>query len=221
MVLSIIFLAILVLVGIYVFQDRTKKLEDRRYKDIDKLIINSDVSDINFYKSEDENIRVVIYGLTTDNVELVEGSKELSIDKHGKKGYCLINCRNKIDIYLPSEYNSINITTEVGSINVEEIKVNSLTFNSDSGNVKLGSTNTVNITTNSGNVDIKEIIGTASSSIKTDSGNITIDKISNLKVESNVELGSNEVSTIDGEFTLKLETNAESINIKEYENKSE
>jgi len=221
-ILCIIFIVLLLsFLCIYLLQDKSKLLEDRKYKDINKLVINSEVSDINFYKSEDEFTRVVIYGLSKDKVELVEGNKELSIDKHGSKSYCLINCDNKIDIYLPNDLDSLNITTDVGSVNTESVYVSSLTIKSDVGSINVGVSNIVNIITNVGSVSIKEISGTDNSLVKTDVGSITIDKISNLKVESNVDFGNNDIVNNDGEFILKLETNVGSVKVKEYENKSE
>ena len=72
-ILSALILAILFL------QDRTKKLEDRKYKEISKIIIESNSSNINFYKSDDEQVRVVVYGSQKDKVQIVEGTKYLNI----------------------------------------------------------------------------------------------------------------------------------------------
>lgn len=211
--LTIVVIFALSFIIIYSLQDRTKLLEDRKYKEIEKLTINSEIADINFYKSEDNNTRVVIYGLVNDKVELVEGSKELSIEKHGKSGNCLINCNNKIEIYLPNDLNSLIVNTDVGNINTKKINISSLTVKSDVGNVVVGNTNLVNISTNVGNVSIKEINATGNSIIKTDVGNIKIDKINNLKIEANTDIGSNDIVNSDGEFTLKLETNVGSIKV--------
>ena len=217
-VLKIIFAIIIILllscITIYLIQDKTKLLEDRKYKDINEIIIDSDVANITFYKSEDDYTKVVIYGLKSDKVELIEGSNELNINKHGKSGFCLINCENKIDIYLANDLDSLSITTDVGNVNTKKININSLNIKSDVGNIDVGSTNVVNITTNVGNVSINEIKGNGNSSIKTDVGNINIDKINNLKIESNVDIGNNDIVNSDGEYTLKLETNVGSIKVK-------
>lgn len=220
-IISMIVLFALLFILTYITQDKTKLLEDRKYKDIDKIIINSEIANITFYNSEDEHTKVVIYGLERDKVELIEGSKELTIEKHGKKGNCLINCNNKIDIYLPNDLDSLSITTDVGNINTKKININNLTVKTDVGNVTVGNTNIVNITTNVGNVSINEIKGTDNSVIKTDVGNIIVNKVYNLKVESNVDLVNSSIVESNGEFTLKLETNVGSVKVKNYDNKSE
>ena len=219
--LAILIVCIIIISLIFLFQDNTKLLEDRKYKDIEELIINSEVASVNFYKSDDLNTRVVIYGLTSDNVELIEGNKELSINKRGANGFCLINCDNKIDIYLPTDLKKLSITTDVGSINTQNIIADSINIKTDVGNISIGKTNVVNITTNVGSVSVKQIEGTSNSFIKTDVGSINIEKISNLKIESNVELGSSDIINSDGEFILKLETNVGSVKVSNYENKSE
>ena len=56
-VLVVISIAIL---GIFFVQDRTKKLEDRKYKEIESLNIYADSANINIYRSTDEQVRVVI-----------------------------------------------------------------------------------------------------------------------------------------------------------------
>ena len=219
--LAILIVCIIIISLIFLFQDNTKLLEDRKYKDIEELIINSEVASVNFYKSDDLNTRVVIYGLTSDNVELIEGNKELSINKRGANGFCLINCDNKIDVYLPTDLKKLSITTDVGSINTQNIIADSINIKTDVGNISIGKTNVVNITTNVGSVSVKQIEGTSNSFIKTDVGSINIEKISNLKIESNVELGSSDIINSDGEFILKLETNVGSVKVSNYENKSE
>ena len=89
-----------IILGVLFLQDRTKKIEDRNYKEINKVIIDADTSDINIYKSKDESVRVVAYGTAKDEVQIIEGSKYLTITKKTSKKTCFLNCKNEIGIYI-------------------------------------------------------------------------------------------------------------------------
>ena len=78
-ILVVLVVISVIILGILFFQDKTKKLEDRSYKEIEKIIVGVDSTNINIYKSLDNNVRVVIYGTKKDNTEIIEGSKELTV----------------------------------------------------------------------------------------------------------------------------------------------
>ena len=50
-----------IILGVLFLQDRTKKIEDRNYKEINKVIIDADTSDINIYKSKGRLKAELIY----------------------------------------------------------------------------------------------------------------------------------------------------------------
>ena len=223
--ITLVVIAILsgLILAILFLQDRTKKLEDRSYKEINKIIIDSDTADINFYKSGDEKVRVVVYGTSKDKVQIVEGTKYLTISKETKKKTCILNCKNEIDIYIPDDFEKIELKTSVGNIYAEKVTIKDITINSDIGNVSLDNVNVFNINTNVGNVTINTINAKNNSSIKTDVGNVTIDKLVNLKLDAKSEKGSVVIPYIkeEQEFTLKIESNVGNIDINQYEIKSE
>lgn len=219
-VLVVISIAIL---GIFFVQDRTKKLEDRKYKEIESLNIYADSANINIYRSTDEQVRVVIYGTKNDTVELIEGSKYLNISKTTGKNRCFLNCKNELDIYVPNEFKNIIIKSDVGNVTTENISINNLSITTDVGNVTIDKVNVINVNSNVGNVVVKEVYGTNNSSIKTDVGNVNVDKIINLKLAAKSETGSVVIPVIKEElqFTLNIETNIGNIDINSHEVKSE
>lgn len=222
--ISLIVLVVIsgLILGILFLQDRTRKLEDRKYKEINKINVSSDTSNINFYKSEDEQIRVVVYGSNKDKVEIIEGTKSLIINKETGSKTCLLNCKNEINIYVPEDFENIEINSETGNINVEKVTIKNIKIDSDLGNINIFKTENVNITSNTGNVNINILKATNNSNIKTDVGNVYITNISNLKLETKSETGSviKPVIKEEQEFTLKIETNVGNIDINHYDNKS-
>ena len=210
------------ILAILFFQDRTKKLEDRDYKDIKKITVETDKANINFYKSDDEKVRVVVYGSSKDTVKIIEGSQELSISKETGNTTCFLNCKNQVNIYVPEDFPFILVKSEIGNIN-SKVKLVSSDINSDKGNIDLYKVNIVNINSNIGNILIDEINGTYNSTIKTDIGNVTIKKIVNLFINAKSEVGSVVIPVIKDsqEFTLTVETNKGNIGIDHHESKSE
>ena len=219
-VLVVISIAIL---GIFFVQDRTKKLEDRKYKEIESLNIYADSANINIYRSNDEQVRVVVYGTKNDTVEIIEGTRYLNISKTTGKNRCFLNCKNELDIYVPNEFKNIIIKSDVGNVKTENISINNLSITTDVGNVTIDKVNVINVNSNVGNVVIKEVYGTNNSSIKTDVGNVNVDKIINLKLAAKSETGSVVIPVIKEElqFTLNIETNIGNIDINSHEVKSE
>ena len=100
--ITLIILAILsgTILAILFLQDRTKKLEEREYKEINSIVVATDNANINFHKSKDEKVKVVVYGSSKDFVEIIEGSKSLTISKMTGNTNCFLNCKNEVNIYI-------------------------------------------------------------------------------------------------------------------------
>ena len=211
-----------IILGVLFLQDRTKKIEDRNYKEINKVIIDADTSDINIYKSKDESVRVVAYGTAKDEVQIIEGSKYLTITKKTSKKTCFLNCKNEIDVYVPEDFEKLEIKVEEGNINVDKVTVKNIVANTELGNISIYKTENVDLTSNTGNIYINIIKATNNSSIKTEVGNINITNTSNLKLEAKSETGSVVIPVIKEEqdFTLKIESKVGNIDIIHHENKS-
>ena len=211
-----------IILGVLFLQDRTKKIEDRNYKEINKVIIDADTSDINIYKSKDESVRVVAYGTAKDEVQIIEGSKYLTITKKTSKKICFLNCKNEIDVYVPEDFEKLEIKVEEGNINVDKVTVKNIVANTELGNISIYKTENVDLTSNTGNIYINIIKATNNSSIKTEVGNINITNTSNLKLEAKSETGSVVIPVIKEEqdFTLKIESKVGNIDIIHHENKS-
>lgn len=218
-VLAIISGAIL---AVLFLQDRTKKLEDREYKDINTIAVSTDKANVNIYKSDNEKVKVVVYGSSKDNVEIVEGTKSITISKITGNTKCYLNCKNQVNIYIPDTVSYVDIKTEQGNLTADR-DISRIKINSDSGNINLQKVQSMNIISKSSNVVVDTIDANRDSSIKLESGNVDINKVSNLNLDVKSIDGSSVIPYIreEQEFTLKIETKKGNINIEHHENKSE
>ena len=220
--IGLVVLSIMVLLILFI-QDRTRKLEDREYKEIEGITINSDKANINIYKSDNDKVKVVVYGSNKDTVKIVEGSKYLTVTKETGKNKCFLNCKNEINLYIPDNLYIITINSKLGNISFDNVLVNNINVKTDKGNVLIDKSNSIKVESDKGNVTINEINANNDSYIKTDIGNIAINKIINLKIEAKSETGSVVIPYIkeEQEHTLKIESNKGNVDIDSYENKSE
>lgn len=221
-ILVVLVVISVIILGILFFQDKTKKLEDRSYKEIEKIIVGVDSANINIYKSLDNNVRVVIYGTKKDNTEIIEGSKELTVHYTSKDTVCFLKCNKSVDIYVPDKFPELRITTTTGDIYSSDVTVNNMNAFSQDGNITIDKVQNVDVDTTYGDVSIKEINANDDSYIKTNTGDINISKIINLNLNIITEFGHKVVPVIRNEqdYTLKIETNVGIINIDSHEDKS-
>ena len=219
--IALVAISLVILVLLFL-QDGSKKLEDRSYKEINNIVINGDVADITFHKSEDEKVRVVVTGSKKDIVELIEGTKSLIINQTSKNSFCIFRCSKEIEVYLPDNFLSVNINSNVGDISSDNLTINNVLIKNSVGDISLYKTNIVDITSDVGDVFIKEIKGTGDSKIISNVGDIEIDKIINLNLDVKSDIGDKVIPVIKDkqEYTLKIETNVGDIDIDSYDDKS-
>lgn len=176
-----------------IIYDKQFELED--IKDID---IKQDAGDIIIKESENDNIKVVLYGEKEGDaeVELINGN--LKIDNtHHKRNFIFFNfgvTTNDIIIYVPSSYsNEIKIKNDYGKCVMTDLENATVNIDCDAGDVELGKIKNAILKCDYGNIEIKEILNKCE--IKADCGNIKIDTIS-IKENSNIkaDLGNIDIS---------------------------
>ena len=207
--------SIIVVVAILVFEKGSKVLNQSKYENLDKIVIDSEYSNIEVKLLDTDSVSILIYGKKDDELSVKEENKVLTIKKTSTKGVCLINCDDKIILYLPKEFERLDITTEMGDINAKDVTINDINIKSKIGNVKLGTIKSANIETEIGNVTIENFEGEFDSYIKTDTGNVTIKKTKNLNIDAKTTSGKvNVKDTKDNDYELKIETNIGNIKVK-------
>lgn len=207
-------------------------------ENVKTIDINQDAGDIIFKNTEENNIRVEVYGEKKSDAEVSLISDELKIKfNNGNNGWKFFNfggISGDIKIYIPSTYagnikikndagdirlanlenSNLDIDCDAGNIKIDKIK--GVSVKCDAGNVEIGTIlNKCNIRVDCGNVDIKKIELKEDSKIKTDAGNIKIDEAEDIYIDANVDLGKCNINSNNrnAEVTLKLNCDLGDINV--------
>lgn len=155
-----------------------------------RVIIKSNLSEINLNKSDNNNIRVVVYGYD-DSTMVDEKNNNLIINIKDKKcyGICFENIITKIDVYLPSHYNKVvEISGKYSNIKVDEFIGTSFDIENAYGDVSVLEGNFVRVANSHGNISV---VNSPKVRLSTTSGDIKV------KISRDVE-----ISNRNGDITL-------------------
>jgi len=223
-VLSILALALLSLLvslltfnsfNFFQFSTTSKLLHDEvySYQGLTKIDVRTISSDVNILNTDEDSIRVVIYGRDNKNISVTTDVNQLKIDIDNRNvciGICF-SMNDRVDVYVPNNYqNELNIKTTSGDINVGSYKANNfiiksisgdiivdasrnLKANSTSGNIKVGTANNPSLSSISGDIRIKN--ATNSLKLKTTSGNVKLGTVYLTK--------NSTISSISGDITIE------------------
>lgn len=160
-----------------------------------KINIKTSASDIYVKESNDDKVRVIIYGdKDTTTVESTNNELTIVVKEKNCVGFCFNMTIDQIEIYLPSSNEGIlNIKNDYGNVEIGEFLNMDIILDEDCGDVTVLGGKNVNITNDYGDIilnqasvaDIKESagdveVGTVSDiTVENDYGDITIDKVIN------------------------------------------
>lgn len=183
---------------------------DEEYNESFRMIeIDSDASEVEIISTEEESVRVVIYG-EEKNINVNKKSGRLSITS---KMHCHFICynqkRSKIEIYLPSSYaEKINIDNDFGNVTVGEFKNADITVDANCGDIDVIAGNTVKLDNDFGDITL-EYANTAD--IEQNAGKIKVGVVGDIKAEN--DLGDIRIEKVTN--SLDLEDNCGDIIIDE------
>ena len=214
---TLIVLGIIVICTIVVLflENGSRVLLDEQYDKLDGIVINSDLADIEVEYIGSRDINILIYGKRKDSFNYYVEDNILFINKESSRGFCLLNCKDKILLYLPQEFSYLDITSEMGNIDTgKKVLYDKLIINSSIGNIEIGSVKEVDIKTDIANVNIKEINAVADSNIITNSGDVVVKKTSDLDIDASSNTGKEDIkNTKDNTYTLTIKTETGNIKV--------
>ena len=187
-----------ILIGVIillVFEDGTRIRLEKKYNSLEKITIDSDLANIEVKYIGSDDINIVVYGKKRDEIIVSEGNKSLKLSKKSSRSFCLLNCDDKIILYLPKYFKYLNIKTDLGNVDTREVNFEEIIIYSNVGKINIGNVNEVIINNEIGDTYIKEIDAKGNSTISTNTGNITIKNIKNLNVNAESVTGKVAVST--------------------------
>lgn len=203
---------------------------DQTFENIyESIDINTEAGNVYIKNTNDENIRVVVYG-EKDNSNIESNSNILKITGNTKKCsfICINNIIARIEVYIPNNYDKkVKIINDVGDIKIEKFEnlytdissdtgdinidiIESADIKVHTGDIKINKINTANIKTTTGDIEIDEINEFVSS---TTTGNIEINKINNY-IDSSTTTGNIKIYNINLTKDSKINSNTGDITIK-------
>ena len=189
-----VFILIVVII-LLVFEDGTRIRLETKYDSLDKITMDSDLANIEVKYIGSDDINILVYGKKNDEIIVNEGNKSLELTKKSSRSFCLLNCDDKIILYLPKYFKYLNIKTDLGNVDTTKVNFEKIIVDSKVGKINIGNVNEVIINNEIGDTYIKEIDAKGNSTISTNTGNITIKNIKNLNVNAESVTGKVAVST--------------------------
>ncbi len=197
---------------------------------IRKIDIEANSDNINFYKSDSDDIKVHLYGKIQTNYkpELIVTKKTNSViietKKSDVKSISIKKGELNLDVYLPKNYDKeLNISNISGDINIDNYSLYKLIVSSVSGSVRIKNINAeeVNVNTTSGNLDLNNINCGEYFESYSVSGKCEIDKLQSKEVEcystsgrvsiNNLNTNELDITSVSGE--IKAHGSIKSIDI--------
>lgn len=216
-----------------IIYDNQFKLED--IKDID---IKQDAGDIIIKESENDSIKVVLYGESEENAQVELNDGKLSVDNtHKRRSFIFFDfgvIKNDIIIYVPYSYsNNIKINNDYGECKITDLENTTVNIDCDCGNVELGKIKNAIVKCDYGNIEINEIMNKCDikadcgnikidkvsikedSSIKADFGNVDINSTNDIYIDADVDLGKTNINknNRNAEITLKINCDCGNVDI--------
>ena len=194
-----------------------KIVVDNEYENnFDEISIRTEAGDIKIKESENEKIRVVVYG-SKKRTTINDEDEKLEIITKTKRcnGFCFNQKIDKVIVYLPEKYNNpVTIKTNYGDIDIAN--VTNLIANTNYGNIKIAKVNKYfKINTNYGDIKISELDITKDSKASTNFGDIKVSKTNDIYIQAKTDLGDTKVNKNNrkADITLELNTNLGDIKV--------
>ncbi len=167
-----------VLTKMFVSDRQSNKLVvDETYEnDFEKININVDAGDVYVKESNDNNVKVLVYG-EKENTKVNATDGNLSVAAKEKKcfGFCFNVTKTKVEVYVPTDYkNNIVINSKYGDVFVGSFlnanvnvdlncgdvlikKALNAKVNNDYGDIKINNAKDVNVNASYGDIKLGKI----------------------------------------------------------------
>lgn len=176
------------------------------YQPSNKIVVDTDTYDVNFYYHDDDRIKITVKGAEDDNADIYTKDDTLNINVKSKDriGIFVFNfINNKIDIYLPRNYNlPINVVARTGDVKFKEESNSVFNIKLTTGDIYLRNAKDSDLKVTTGDITITESFNTGS--LKTTTGEINVNKAT----------GRIDFKTTTGDITVKKIDLTDNSNIK-------
>lgn len=163
------------------------------------IYIKSDASDIEIKHSENNDIRVIVYG-DQDKTNVDAEGKNLTIKTNMKKcvGICFNQTVAKIQLYVPENYEyKFEVINSFGDISIEDFKNSQVEVEENCGDVEIKGANTVVVKNDFGDISLGEV---NEANINQSAGDVKVDFINDITVVN--KLGDIKIKKVNNYLDL-------------------
>lgn len=181
--------------------------------DLDKINIDVSTTDIFIKSTEDNKIKLEVFGEKDDKVNSKISNNILNISKTSKSDFCIGFCFHNSDeivLYFPKNLvSNLNINSEYGDILVEDFENINAQIETETGDITFGNLNDAYIETESGDVKIKSL---KNGEINTETGDIIVTDVLN-KIDIESETGDIKIKNCNIKENSKIEVDTGDVTI--------
>lgn len=190
----------------------TTKIFDEKYDaNLSNIKVDSSISDIYFKKSNDDKVRVVVFGEKKQlKVENTNDQLLVHFQEKACIGICFNMKKNKVEIYLPENYQEkLTVKNDYGDIRMDNFKNaiieveeacgdvsiasgKKVTVKNDYGDIKVGEAKYANIKESCGDIEVRKVDDII---VKNNYGNIEIKKVLNY-IDAKEDCGDIEIESL-------------------------
>lgn len=178
---------------------------DKEYNnDYSNIKVNSNIGDVKFIKSENDNFSVKLYAESDKDFSIKENNNELIINYEYESNKIVIFGINKtprIEVYVPSNYSGkLDIKSNTGDVKVDSFDVD-VVAKLNTGDIKVGNVKSYDVTTDTGDV---KLTSAKSANIVTTTGDVKVGSANTLSIKS--KTGDIKVDSISGDIQISSGT---------------
>lgn len=178
------------------------KIVDEIYEEtFEQINIDAKAGDIEIKKSNDNQIKLIIYG-DKERTKVSDNSSELNISSREKDcfGLCFKRTISKIELYIPVDYDkNIKINSNYGDIEIDEFKNLNLDVKMEAGDIEVGSVKNADIVNSYGDITING--HSEKIYIKEKCGDVEINEVDDVTVQNNY--GDIKINKINSSLDVK------------------
>lgn len=182
------------------------KEESYDLSQLTQMTIETDSADVTIKQTDEQQIKVIIYGQDKVFVESEIKDNILNIEKKSNHYFGLSYDRNEIVLYVPKAIDiPIQSKTSSGDTNIADFDNVSIHAIANSGDIIVGKMKKLNVKTDSGDVIIAS---SNNSNVKTSSGEVHLSHINDIYVDAKSHSGDIDIKDNNrfSKICLKIET---------------
>lgn len=190
-------------------QSNNLVINENYENNFDQIKINTDAADVYVKESNDNNVKVLVYG-EKDKSKIDINGNSLNIFAKEKKcfGFCFNVTKSKVEVYLPKDYkNNIVINNKYGDVDVGSFLEAKVNVTANCGDVLIKGALTAKVDNDYGDIKINNA---KDLDVNASAGDIEIGKVNNITVKNSY--GDIEIFSVLN--YMNIEANCGDIEIK-------